>query len=259
MPDLFISGLSIPDFSTPEFSTPELWLAFAAFFTSTLTAVFGVGGGMLLISLMPGAIPATAIIPVHGLVQLSSNVSRAFFGREHIRWVYLKRFLPGAIVGTLLASQFVLSINMDFIPMILGLFILIIIWAPMPPLQRLPARFFSFGMIHSLMSTLGGAAGPMLAAFLSREGFKRDTLVATFAAFMSTSHLLKVSAFTALGFDFMKWLPLMLLMSISVILGSWFGTRIRPKIPEINFKAIFRWVITLLAIRLMAMSLFTIL
>ncbi|AMO54497.1 hypothetical protein GZ77_23325 [Endozoicomonas montiporae] len=250
--------LSIPELSIPELSPPELWLVFASFFTSSLTAVFGVGGGLMLISLMPGAIPATAIIPVHGMVQLSSNASRALFGRQFIRWDYLSRFLPGAIVGSVLASQFVLSINMDYIPLILGLFILTIVWAPIPPLQKLPARFFSFGIIHSLMSTLGGAAGPLLAAFLSRESFKRDTLVATFAAFMSTSHLLKVSAFTALGFDFMKWLPLMLLMSISVVLGSWFGTRIRPHIPEINFKVIFRWIVTLLACRMVALTLFEI-
>ena len=253
MPDVFI-----PELSIPELSIPELWLVFAAFFTSTMTAVFGIGGGVMLIGLMPGAIPATAIIPVHGLVQLSSNISRAWFSRPFIRWDYLRRFLPGAIVGIVLASQFVLSINMDYIPLVLGLFLLIITWAPIPSLQHLPARFFSFGIIHSLMSTLGGAAGPLLATFLSREGFKRDTLVATFAAFMSTSHLLKVFAFTAMGFDFMAWLPLMLLMSTSVILGSWFGTRIRPVIPEINFKVIFRWIITLLALRLMALSLFEI-
>lgn len=238
-------------------SAAELWLIFAAFFTSSLAAVFGLGGGVLLISLMPGTLPATAIIPVHGLVQLSSNLSRAFFGRQYIRWNYLLRFLPGACLGTLLASQFVLSISMDFIPMVLGVFILLITWLPTLPLHRLPAKFFSYGIIHSILSVLAGAAGPLLAAFLSREGFRRDTMVATFAALMSTSHLLKVGALTALGFDFVAWLPLMFSMSISAILGSWFGTQIRHKVPEVNFKIIFRWLITALALRMIAMTLMT--
>ena len=34
-----------------------------AFFTSTLPAVIGMGGGILLISAMPGLLPAAAIIP----------------------------------------------------------------------------------------------------------------------------------------------------------------------------------------------------
>ena len=33
-----------------------------AFFTSTLTAIIGMGGGIMLISAMPGLLPAAAII-----------------------------------------------------------------------------------------------------------------------------------------------------------------------------------------------------
>lgn len=130
----------------------ELRLVFAAFFTSSITAVFGLSGGVLLIGLMPGALPATAIIPVHGLVQFSSTVSRAYFCRRYIRWDMLRRFLPGVCLGTFLASRFVFSINTDFISMVSGVFILFIIWVPNLPIQKLPARFFSIGIIHMVCS-----------------------------------------------------------------------------------------------------------
>ena len=59
--------------------TNDILLILIAFGTSTLTAITGIGGGMMLIAIMPGFLPAAAIVPVHGMVQLFSNSSRAFF------------------------------------------------------------------------------------------------------------------------------------------------------------------------------------
>ena len=41
-----------------------------AFLTSAFTAMAGIGGGLVLVALMPGFLPAQAIVPVHGVVQL---------------------------------------------------------------------------------------------------------------------------------------------------------------------------------------------
>ena len=51
-----------------------------------VTAVTGIGGGMMLIAIMPGFLPATAIVPVHAVVQLFANSSRALFGWRFLRW-----------------------------------------------------------------------------------------------------------------------------------------------------------------------------
>ena len=62
----------------------SFWLVPVAFLTSTVAGIFGLGGGVLLIVLMPGFVPAGAIIPLHAVVQLASNASRAGFGIGHI-------------------------------------------------------------------------------------------------------------------------------------------------------------------------------
>lgn len=54
--------------------------------TSTLTGIMGIGGGMILIALMPGLLPVAAIVPVHAATQLVSNGSRALFGWKTIHW-----------------------------------------------------------------------------------------------------------------------------------------------------------------------------
>jgi uncharacterized membrane protein YfcA len=39
------------------------------------------------------------------------------------------------------------------------------------------------------------------------------------------------------------------------VLGSWVGTRLRSHVPQLNFQRIFRWMVTLLALRMIALPL----
>ena len=76
-----------------------------SFLTSAFTAIIGVGGGIALISVMPGLLPAAAIIPIHGAVQLASNASRVFFGFRHIDWRIFWPFAGGAVLGAVAGAQ----------------------------------------------------------------------------------------------------------------------------------------------------------
>ena len=119
-----------------------LFLVLASFFTSALTAVIGVGGGMLLISLMPGAIPIAAIVPVHGAVQLVSNASRVLLGVRHIEWSIFWPFLGGACIGTWAGAPLVQHLPTQYMPLLLGLFILTFTWLPTREKSfRLPGHF----------------------------------------------------------------------------------------------------------------------
>ncbi len=43
-------------------------LVVLSFFTSMMTATLGIGGGVLLLAVVAGTMPVSALIPVHGLV-----------------------------------------------------------------------------------------------------------------------------------------------------------------------------------------------
>ena len=69
----------------------------------------------------------------------------------------------------------------------------------------------------------------------------------------SLNHVFKMIAFAALGFSFAPWWQLMLGMAIAVIAGSWVGTRLRTRIPQRNFQRLFKTLVTLLALRMIAL------
>lgn len=221
-------------------------------FTSLLTGAMGIGGGVLLLAIMAGIVPAAALIPVHGLVQLGSNGNRALMTRRHIDWGLLKRFALGALAGALLASLIVVQLPLQWIQLSVAAFILYLVWGPKPAQRSLGgAGQVLAGGFTTLVSMFVGATGPLVAGFIHRHDMDKLATTATFAGCMSVQHLLKMSVFTAVGFAFWDWLPLVAAMILAGTLGNWLGLKLLDRMPAAQFKRVFRWVVTLLALRLL--------
>lgn len=234
----------------------EVLLIAIAFATATLTAITGIGGGMMLIAIMPGLLPAAAIVPVHAMVQLFSNSSRALFGWRFLRWEFVLAFIGGSIIGGSIAAGVTREINLDYTPLFIAAYILFIVWGPRLQFSKpIRGEFVFIGMLQTGLSMMVGATGPMGQATLLARGLQRDALVVTGALMTSFTHLIKIILFALLGFSFFAYWKIILGMSIAVTLGAWLGTRIRYKIPEALFKKTLKWVLTLLALRMIVLTL----
>ncbi len=233
-------------------ATAALILIAASFFTSALTAAFGVGGGIAMLALMGVFLPVAALIPVHGAVQLGSNTGRAWHQRAGIRWPMLWPFLAGAVIGG--AAGAFLAVELPDAPLkiILGLFVIIVTWAKVPGFDRLSAAGLVVGgAVISALTMLLGATGPLFSAFFGRViSDDRKSLVATHAAGMTMLHTLKIVAFGALGFAFWQWLPLVAAMIVTGYIGTVYGTRLLHALPEKSFRTGFKLLLTLLALDL---------
>ncbi len=230
----------------------DTWLLIiTSFFSSQLTAIIGMGGGTLLISVMAEFLPIVALVPVHGVVQLASNASRTLFGWQHIEWVVFGPFLGGSILGAVIGSQFVTIVPPDFLAVFLGLFILFITWCPKVGKDiHIPGKYVWLGAVQTFLSLFVGIVGPLMSPFLLREGLSKDRVVVTQAILATTSHLLKVMTFGFLGFAFQPYIFMILGMVVAVTLGSYAGTYLREKVSEVWFRRLFKIVITLLACRM---------
>ena len=61
-------------------------LLFITFATALISGMFGMGGGMILMGVLLALLPLSQAMVLHGSVQLTSNGSRAWLLRRHIRW-----------------------------------------------------------------------------------------------------------------------------------------------------------------------------
>ena len=71
----------------------------------------------------------------------------------------------------------------------------------------------------------------------------------------TVTHAVKVILFALLGFSFASYWQLILGMSVAVIVGALLGTRLRYRIPEALFRRILKWALTLLALRMIYLTL----
>jgi uncharacterized membrane protein YfcA len=234
----------------------ELMLVPIAFLTSTVAGIMGMGGGILLIAVMPGLVPAAALLPIHAITQLTSNLSRSAFGWRVIDFAIIPAFALGAVAGAWLGAEVYQSLNMQWLPALIGVFILVLTWVKLP---QVPGggqmSLVLLGFYQTGLGMLAGATGPVGAAVLLQRNSGRDWLVVNTALYMTLNHSFRVGAFLLLGFSFAPWWQLVVGMVIAGICGSWVGTRLRSRLPELNFKRIFQVMVTILALRMITLSL----
>ncbi|MEZ4753581.1 MAG: sulfite exporter TauE/SafE family protein [Bdellovibrionota bacterium] len=230
--------------------TDLILLCIIAVFTSCFAAVFGMGGGVILISVMPGFVPLQALIPIHGVVQLASNSSRVAFGFRHIRFDLIRKYLIGAVIGVALGAPCVLYFPFDILPLVLGVFVLFIAWVPLPKVHDSKYLIPILGFIQVFLSLFVGVAGLVASAFLFHQKLKKDDLVITLASFATLTHLLKIVVYGFLGLFTISHFYFAITVAIAAILGSWAGTHLRGKVPERFFRPVFKSLVIILGLRL---------
>ena len=78
--------------------TITISIVIVSFFTAMITSIAGAGGGTILLAYMLQFINPLVAIPIHGTVQLTSNITRAFLFRKYLVW---KLILPFCIFFTI--------------------------------------------------------------------------------------------------------------------------------------------------------------
>jgi uncharacterized protein len=247
MLDALIAFLVPPDLSPLSAAA----LVVLSFVTSALTGALGIGGGVLMLSVMAQLMPPAVLLPVHGVVQVGSNFGRAVLMRRDIARKLVPFFVAGSLVGVAVGAQIVVSLPRSILLVMLGTFILWSIWTPRLRPARLPAPWFALvGVVSAFCTMFVGATGPLVAAFLVPDPLTRHQVVATHAAFMTLQHGLKVGAFTALGFAFLPWIPMLALMIALGFLGTIVGRRLLDRNKDERFALGFKVVLTLLALKI---------
>ncbi len=232
-------------------------LAAVAFLTAGMTAVVGLGGGIILLSVMLFFWEPLAAIPLHGAVQLVSNSSRTVVQRRHVRWdlvaPYAIPLIPMGALGILAAQQIPPSVTRAAI----GVFVLIAVWAPRALLlgvhpERVPTtrRFLGLGAVTGFLNTTVGATGPLQGPFYTDLGLTRHQIVGTFAACQSLGHTIKIGLFAVAGFVFLEHWAVLLVLSAGVLVGTGLGSLLLDRVSEPLFRGLYKAVLSAVALRL---------
>ncbi len=226
-------------------------LGLISVFTSLIAGVVGMGGGLMLIAILPSFLPIQALIPIHGFTQMFSNVSRAYFGYKHIQFQVVPKFVIGSILGVSLFALILDVISMEYIPLFIGSYILLSLWSRKfnDQIKRYE-NYYLIGFLQSGLSVVVGATGPLTTTLLLKDYKDKDKVVSTAALLMSITHSMKVVVFVYFGFKFSEYLDIITVMVIGVIIGSYLGTKIRDKVDGKKLVFTIKILLSILAIKL---------
>jgi len=225
-----------------------------AFVAAAISGLIGMGGGAFLLALMAMTIDPMLVVPVHGVVQLTSNFTRSLRLWRNVHWRIAALYCPTMVLGAWLGLQLYRGAGMPWFKPAIGGFVLAsLAWKRFKP-KRLVIPMWVFapaGIGGGFLTIVVGAAGPYLAAFFLRDDLDRKEIVATKATIQSFGHFIKIPAFLSIGFDYGANIPLIAPLVLAVIAGTFAGTHLLHRVSERAFQAAFQWVLGLLAVRLL--------
>jgi len=241
-----------------------LTLILAAFITSSISAVLGMGGGIILLGIMAIIIPeGYAVVALHGIIQLVSNFTRSFVFRQHIKKNIIRQYLPGALLGLSLSTLIIFlliilfqvesakEIKIDFLKPLIGIFILWFLFGRRPKPKDDHPNFFGVGLVSGLTTAFIGATGPLIAPFFLKGKLTKETIIANKAVCQAISHAGKIPLFILFfQFDYFAEMEVLIPLVIAVFIGTNFGKKILAFIPEKVFQLLFRGALTAIAVKL---------
>jgi uncharacterized membrane protein YfcA len=233
----------------------NILLTVLSFFTALMTSIAGAGGGTVLLAAMLQFMNPAEAIPVHGVIQLSSNLTRIWLLRKFVIWNIVLKFSLLLPLGVYLGLKIFQSIDANEIKNLIGFFILLALG-----LQNLktfknikmPTNiYYLIGLVTGFLNILVGVIAPLLAVLLRQSVSEKKSIVGTLGYFGLIGNLFKIIGFTFIGFSFFKYLDSFIMIIPATMIGSKIGQTLLNKISNKIFTIIFQIILVGLAIKLL--------
>jgi uncharacterized membrane protein YfcA len=222
--------------------------------TATVSGVFGMAGGLMLMGALTLAMPVAAAMVTHGAVQFVSNGWRAVLHRKHINWRIILMYGAGSAIAAGLLALVVYDPTKAWVYLMLGL-VPGLAWIPKGVFNldaAKPAHAIACGLSVTGLNVLAGVSGPLLDVFFVRTTLTRHQIVATKAATQAFSHTVKMIFYGApligaASTGMPPWWFFAVAAPLAMI-GAWLGGMVLDKMSDVNFLKWTRWIVTALGV-----------
>jgi uncharacterized membrane protein YfcA len=228
-------------------------LLVVAVLSAAISAITGVAGGIVLLSVLLFALDPRAVVPVHGAVQLVANSSRLVVFWRHVQWGVVARFAAMVVPGAIAGASLVALLSPRVMQIAIACAILLSLAAPRSKTQAPPSRrrwFYPLGFLCGGLGMIVGSTGPIVTQALLWSGVLKEAHIATKAACQALANIIKLTLYgTTLGFAFGEHAPVIALLSVGVVLGTFIGKRVLRQVSDRTFVLATRVLLVLVAVK----------
>lgn len=231
-----------------------VFLILAAIVTATLSGIFGMAGGLVLMGALALILPVSAAFVTHGILQLVANGWRAVLHRQHVVWPIIAHYAVASTAAGAVVAALAFTPSRSLLFLLLGL-VPMLVWLPKDWLQldaTKRSHALTSGFLVTLVNLTAGVAGPLLDIFFVRTTLNRHQIVATKAATQVFSHLAKILVYGApmMAIGTAK-LPPYWVFALAIpgsMLGTVLGGQILNRMSDVNFKRWTAWIVTAIGV-----------
>lgn len=168
-------------------------IALTIVFTSFLSGVFGMAGGMILLGVLLLFLDVIPGMVLFSTIQLASNGWRVLFWRQHVRWRIFFLYVAGAALSFLLMRWIAFVPDKASVYLALGALPFMVELLPATARPNIEWRGVPFvtGFLTTVIQLLVGVGGLFLDIFFRNSALDRKTTVATKAITQTFGHLLR--------------------------------------------------------------------
>lgn len=215
-------------------------LGIICFIGGVLSSVVGVGGGILVLSLLLTMMPFLIASALHSIIMMIANIQKSVMLISYIRMDIVWKFLMGAIPGALFGAYVVTLIPAQWLYLIFGVFLLVFCYAEIAKssisFTVTKNDFYWVGGLTGFSAGILGAPGPIHAPFFMRYGLTKEAFIATASLTTIVVHVSKLSIFWQMDI-FSQIEPWDLIIGISAtLIGVYVGIIFLKKMRTVVFQ-----------------------
>ena len=226
------------------------FFAALSFFTSLLTSIFSLGGGLIMLVALAQSFSPGTLIPLHGAIQLSNNLSRTYVYKEFFKWHLIQNILIATIFGALVGILLFGAMPEQILIWLIAVTILFFTWAPLDNhILSLMRNDWFCGFISGFAGIFIGANGPLVTAYMRTKNLSPESLVANHGAVMIFQHSIKILLFIYFfNFSLEEYLFFILILAITGYAGAVLGKVLISSISYDSFNIVLKLLLSLLAV-----------
>ena len=227
-----------------------IFFAALSFVTSLLTSIFSVGGGIIMLVALAQSFSPGTLIPLHGAIQLSNNLSRTFVYRKFFKWYLIQNILVATTIGSVGGILLFGAIPEEALIWLIAGTILFFTWAPLDNfILSIMKNDWFCGLISGFAGIFIGANGPLVTAYMRTKNLNPESLVANHGAVMIYQHSIKILLFIYFfGFSIGEYFFFILILAIAGFAGAVLAKAIISLIPHESFNIALKILLSFLAL-----------
>jgi uncharacterized membrane protein YfcA len=237
---------------SPDSLMLYLTLIAATLFTSLISGILSMAGGMILMGVFSLLLSVPVAMVLHGVAQTFSNGSRIWLYRQHIRWSVLIPYSIGSLLVLVVFILVTLVPNKGLVFFLIGIFPFLTLAVPRKThldIER-PTTALACGILVTTAQMLAGASGPVLDIFYVNSKLSRFEILGTKAITQTLGHLIKLGYYGALLGTATGQLPIWLIIAVMIAAlgGNWLGKLVVDRLDDKLFRRSGRIVILLIGV-----------